>query len=93
MPFFRKKPIIIEAFRFTDETKNRVFNWVTTNRRAAFENDDFENGDPCMYIDTLEGEMKVSIGDWVIKGVNGEFYPCKADIFEKTYEIVKEDKC
>lgn len=39
-------------------------------------------------IDTLEGQMKADIGDYIIKGVNGEFYPCKPDIFEKTYELV-----
>lgn len=41
-------------------------------------------------IETLEGVMDASIGDWIIKGVNGEFYPCKPDIFEKTYEAVEE---
>ena len=39
-------------------------------------------------IDTLEGRMKANLFDWIIKGVNGEFYPCKPDIFEKTYEKV-----
>ncbi len=47
-----------------------------------------ENG---LYIDTLEGIMSTSIGDYIIKGVNGEFYPCKADIFEKTYEVVDDN--
>lgn len=45
---------------------------------------------PYMYIETLEGTMKASVGDYIIKGVNGEFYPCKPDIFEKTYEEVTE---
>lgn len=45
---------------------------------------------PYMYIETLEGTMKASVGDYIIKGVNGEFYPCKPDIFEKTYEEVAE---
>ena len=43
-----------------------------------------------MYIETLEGTMKANIGDWIITGVNGEQYPCKPDIFEKTYEAVKK---
>lgn len=43
-----------------------------------------------LIIDTLEGKMKASIGDWIITGVNGEQYPCKPDIFEKTYEEIKE---
>ena len=45
-----------------------------------------ENGKINLYIHTLEGKMFANIGDWIIKGVNGEFYPCKPDIFEKTYE-------
>lgn len=44
---------------------------------------------PVLRIDTLEGEMTAQLGDYVIKGVNGEFYPCKPDIFEKTYEPVE----
>lgn len=44
-----------------------------------------------LLIQTLEGEMRVSINDWVIKGVKGEFYPCKPDIFEQTYEEVKQN--
>lgn len=51
----------------------------------------YEDADnPYMYIETLEGTMKASVGDYIIKGVNGEFYPCKPDIFEKTYEEVAE---
>ena len=42
------------------------------------------------YIPTLEGNMKANIGDYIIKGINGEFYPCKPDIFDKTYEEVTE---
>ena len=42
------------------------------------------------YVNTLEGPMKVTDGDYIIEGVNGEFYPCKPDIFEQTYEVVKE---
>ena len=49
--------------------------------------DDVKGG---FYIPTLEGDMKASIGDYIIKGVNGEFYPCKPDIFDKTYEEVTE---
>jgi hypothetical protein len=83
MAKFRKKPIVIEAERFTNETKDRVFNWVSCNRYA-----DFIDGDPVLIIQTLEGDMTVRPGDWVIRGVQGEFYPCKSDIFEQTYESV-----
>lgn len=44
------------------------------------------------YIRTLEGEMAITPGDYIIQGINGEFYPCKPDIFEKTYEKVEEEK-
>ena len=85
MPMFRKKPVVIEAKQFTDKSKDQVHNWVRGNTSA-----DFEDGIPVLKIQTLEGIMTTRFGDWVIKGVNGEFYPCKPDIFEKTYEIVQE---
>ena len=81
---FRKKPVVIEAMQFTDESKDRVFHFVRCNTAA-----DFEDGRPVLKIQTLEGVMTAQVGDWVIKGVNGEFYPCKPDIFEKTYEPVE----
>ena len=46
--------------------------------------------DKVIYIDTLEGRMRADIGDWIITGVDGEQYPCKPDIFEKTYDIIGE---
>jgi hypothetical protein len=50
----------------------------------------YDNAKPVLKIPTLEGEMMASIGDWIIKGVNGELYPCKPDIFAKTYEKVED---
>ena len=79
---YRKKPIVIEAMQFTDEMKDRVHTWIGCNRIAGFDDD----GSPILKIQTLEGVMVANLGDWVIKGVKGEFYPCKADIFELTYE-------
>jgi len=84
MPKFRKKPVVIEAEQFTDENKDRVFNWMTGNRAPDFN----EAGEPVLKIQTLEGVMAANLGDWIIKGVKGEFYPCKPDIFEQTYEPV-----
>lgn len=78
---FRKKPVVIEAEQFTDENKNRCWNFVRCNCSA-----EFEDGKPVLKIQTLEGVMVARLGDWIIKGVKGEFYPCKPDIFEKTYE-------
>jgi len=78
---FRKKPIIIEAVKFTNENKAQVFNFVTCNKQA-----DFLYGNPILKIQTLEGITVAELGDWIIKGIKGEFYPCKPDIFEETYE-------
>lgn len=50
-----------------------------------------DKDNPYLKIETLEGIMKASVGDYIIKGVNGEFYPCKPDIFEKTYERVTDE--
>lgn len=84
MAKYRKKPVVIEAELFTEATKDRCYNFVTCNRYADFNAD----GKPTLRIQTLEGDMIANLGDWIIKGVKGEFYPCKADIFEATYEPV-----
>ena len=82
---YRKKPIVIDAMQFTDESKDRVYNWIVGTNRCA----DFDKfGQPILKIETLEGIMIVNFGDWVIKGVEGEFYPCKPKIFEQTCEKV-----
>lgn len=80
---YRKKPVVIDAVQFdgTDESVD----WLEPQLISG------EIGRACnkLYIKTLEGVMEASKGDYIIKGVNGEFYPCKPDIFEKTYEEVK----
>jgi len=83
---FRKKPVTIEAEQFTDENKDRCFNFVRCNCVA----DRDGNGLPTLRIQTLEGEMTASLGDWIIRGVKGEFYPCKPDIFAATYEPAED---
>lgn len=89
MANYRKLPVVIEAMRFTDEDKEKVLRWVSGwelhNSWASFDND----GNPCIKIETLEGVMSAGIGDWIIKGVTGEYYPCKNDIFCATYELVE----
>ena len=89
---YRKLPVVIEAMQYDGS-------WASVDAMRKFGGDKSPNrnfiypeqpsGEPI--IKTLEGEMKVSTGDYVIKGVNGEFYPCKAEIFEKTYELVDDD--
>ena len=85
---FRKKPVVIEAVKYQSELgNNRIMNWLA-QQDANVKGWLFHDNE--ITISTLEGDMKVSDGDWIIKGVNGEFYPCKPDIFEKTYEPVEE---
>ncbi len=85
MSKFRKKPVVVEAMEFTPRAATSVATWC---KGRLF--DDPEEGGYIIYIDTLEGTMKANLGDWIIKGVNDEFYPCKPDIFEKTYEAIDE---
>ena len=82
MPKFKKRPVLIEAMQFTEKTKDQVYNFVRCTCYPDFDSD----GKPILVISTLEGDMTVRLGDWVIKGVNDEFYPCKPDIFNKTYD-------
>ena len=81
---YRKKPVEVEALQFTNDTKDQVFNWVQGTRYPGRD----DTGRPTLTIQTLEGDMVASLGDYIIRGVKGEFYPCKPDIFEATYEAV-----
>jgi hypothetical protein len=85
---FRKKPVVIEAVQYTGHNGHEIENW-TSNK--AIESPVLEptpdNPRGCyLQIKTLEGWMTAIQNDWIIKGVKGEFYPCKPDIFEMTYE-------
>lgn len=82
MPKFRKKPVVIEAVRW-DGDLTTVEPLLIGSTTRELEQDLI---DPSLVIRTLEGNMRADVGDWIIKGVNGELYPCKPDIFEKTYE-------
>ncbi len=81
---YRKKPVVIEAMQFTSETKDRCFNFINCNRHVSF-----ENNIPTLTIQTLEGEMIARYGDWIIKGVKGEFYPIKNEVFLSSYEPIE----
>lgn len=87
MPKFRKKPVVVEAFPWEPNDlagAGRLAFWLGQN------NADFiVNPDHTLTIHTLEGDMRADKGDWIIRGVKGEFYPCKPDIFEATYETVE----
>lgn len=85
---YRKKPVVIDAWQFTEENKNMLLHDLQKQQMNI--QPSYEGAKPAILIPTLEGEMKASIGDYIIKGVNGEFYPCKPDIFMATYEPVYE---
>lgn len=100
MPQFRKKPVVIEARQLAglNGDVHDVYRWVEKNTQGSFDplaDEVPASGvsiDPAtgfMLIATLEGVMQAKPGDYVIRGVQGEFYPCKPDIFEATYEAVE----
>ena len=93
---YRKKPVIIEAMKYIEDNFEEAIAFVgkenckvivnRVNRLSMDSNK--KEAIVTFFIKTLEGNMLVSNGDYIIKGVNGEFYPCKPDIFDKTYEEV-----
>jgi hypothetical protein len=84
MPRYRKKPVVIDAIRFTGSNTDEIaelLQWEVV-----------EDGDKYateLIIETLEGNMTAQVGDWVVRGIKGEGYPVKPDIFEATYELVE----
>jgi hypothetical protein len=88
---FRKKPVVIEAIQWNNINYEEISDFVGKELKPELESETAYvagKGAPIfsLTIPTLEGNMKAMPGDWIIKGVNGEFYPCKPDIFEKIYE-------
>jgi hypothetical protein len=88
---FRKKPVVIEAVKWTGENLRDVIRFTGLHPSAnkwtwgEYENVVSKDG---LKIFTIEGPLMAAVGDWIIKGVKGEFYPCKPDIFEMTYEEI-----
>jgi len=87
MAKFRKKPVVIEAKRW-DGDVDAMEKWLEEmgGEPDSILIDEEGEGEEAVVIVTLEGEMRGSLGDWIIRGVKGEFYPCKPDIFAATYE-------
>ncbi|MGP0494775.1 hypothetical protein ACTRVH_09420 [Streptococcus pneumoniae] len=81
MTKYKKKPVVIEAIRFIGSNYEEVREFIGQNTLCS---------DLSIVISTLEGDMVAQKGDYIIKGVQGEFYPCKPDIFNATYEVVSE---
>ena len=90
MSKYRKKPVVIDAWQFTKENYSkstpREFRHLSVSLWS-------QHGGAVIggEIDTLEGKLAISENDWIIKGIQGEFYPCKPDIFAATYEPVVEE--
>lgn len=82
---FRKKPVVIDAYQWTGTTLSDRNEFCEACNLPYFKIGSLK-GMAGLIIDTLEGDHVAQKGDWIIQGVNGEYYPCKPDIFEKTYE-------
>jgi hypothetical protein len=82
MTFYRKKPVVIQAVQWTGENNIEILNFCST----CYITSSGKSKD--LIVSTLEGDMSASVGDFIIKGVKGEFYPCREDIFDLTYETV-----
>lgn len=89
-----KKPIVIEAVQIRGNVKE-LESFIGDNGEVTFSDAAWEVGKgrpvTTVVIHTLEGDMKASDGDYIIKGVKGEFYPCRKDIFEQTYDVFEPD--
>lgn len=86
MAKYRKKPVVIDAVQIIENNNEAILDFMEETG-CPFE----VVGDHEVVIHTFEGDMLASKGDWVICGVKGEFYPCKPDIFEQTYDLVVDE--
>ncbi len=96
MSLYRKKPVVIEAIQWTGENGDEIADFLGRENQGVggwmFTNQ--TQWTPLAFvIHTLEGDHRADVGDWIIKGVKGEFYPCKPAIFDLTYEAVGEGSC
>lgn len=93
---FVKKPVVIDAVEWTGGNHREMYNFLTGTVGCVMEASgetfyiDHGSADGGLVIKTLEGQHIASIGDWIIKGIKGEFYPCKPDIFALTYDRLLE---
>ena len=78
---YAKKPVTIEAIQLTDKNHSEIIQWLSSYNVESYTLNSSE-----FYVKTLEGDMKANIGDYIIKGVKNEFYPCREDIFKMTYD-------
>lgn len=85
MPFFRQIPVVIDARQLTNDNLDEIIHWIDSVSGHWLCSRSSSTSHPLM-IRTLDGNHVAAIGDWIINDVEGEFYPCKPDIFEMTYE-------
>jgi hypothetical protein len=88
--YYRKKPVVIEARQWdgSEESARSIKAWADSHGSQPLGG---WSKDVVLLIRTLEGQMRAVPGDWIIRGVKGEFYPCKPDVFEATYEEARDD--
>jgi hypothetical protein len=89
MPRYRKIPVEVDAWLFTSKPEEPPPDWITGNVEFIYALDGIYLIRALIH--TLEDTMTATLGDYIIRGVEGEFYPCKPDIFRKTYELVVEE--
>ena len=87
---YRKKPVVIEAELLNKKDGPSLADWCGGIWYNLTARGDRGEDISCIVITTLEGDMRAELGDYIIKGIQGEFYPCKPDIFEATYELEAE---
>ena len=78
---YTKKPVAIEAIQLTNKNHSEIIEWLSSYNVESYTLNSSE-----FYVKTLEGDMKANVGDYIIKGVKNEFYPCREDIFKMTYD-------
>jgi hypothetical protein len=88
MPKYRKKPVVIEAVKFTRDNFQEIRDFTDFQAHSLTIERRIDGIATCI-IPTLEGQHIATEGDFIIKGIKGEFYPCKPDVFEQTYELIK----
>jgi hypothetical protein len=81
---FTKRPVTVEAVQLIDDLRNHteIAAWIEANGGHA----EIPFTEPCLYIETLEGRMRAGLGDWIVKGIDGEFHPVRGDIFARSYD-------
>jgi hypothetical protein len=90
---FRKKPVVIQAMQYDGTNSSEIIAWANGSinlKSFKYVDGVIASSYDYLVVSTLEGDMIINLDDWIIKGVVGEFYSCKPDIFAKTYELVED---